>query len=146
MNRTSFSSIRSNVGARLLSATKVPLGWPSIKTLVPHRIRRKLRSTRSRLRSRQSPTSSITALQTSLSPADTINSLRSHQWSFYDGQYLLLAVVAIFSLCVMETPSPMTKTLIATLLMTSLVFPISRQFFLPFLPIATWLFYLYACQ
>ncbi|KZF21932.1 aureobasidin resistance protein Aur1 [Xylona heveae TC161] len=111
--------------------------------IVPHRFRRKLRS---KLRSRQSPASSLASLQTSFSPADTLRSLRAHRWSYNDGQYLLLIIIGIFSLCVIETIGPMAKTLISTLLLTSLILPVTRQFFLPFLPIAGWLVLFYACR
>jgi len=45
-----------------------------------------------------------------------------------------------------KTPGPFVKALVATLLMTSLTIPITRQFFLPFLPIAGWLILFYASQ
>ena len=118
------------------------LPWRTVKLLVPHRLRRKLRS---KLRNRQSPASSITTLQTSFSPADTLRSLQSHRWSLYDGQYLLLAILGIFSLCIIESPGTLVKTTVASLLLFSLVLPITRQFFLPFLPIAAWLIFFYAC-
>lgn len=122
---------------------KLPFSWPaSIPAIIPHRIRRKLRS---KIRSRQSPTSSLAALQTSWSPADTLQSLRKHRWSYYDGQYLLLLVLAIFSLCIIPSPGPLTKTAISALFLTSLILPITRQFFLPFTPIAGWLVLYYAC-
>lgn len=126
-----------------LGRGRLSMAWPTLPVLVPHRWRWKFRS---RLRSRQSPASSLTALQTSFSPADTIRSLRNHRWSLYDGQYLLLAVLAVFSLCVIETPGPMVETVIAILLLSSLVIPITRQFFLPFLPIASWLVLFYAAR
>lgn len=123
---------------------KIPFTWPSIPSfVVPHRMRRKLRS---QLRSRQSPASSLASLQTSWSPKDTIRSLRSHRWSFYDGQYLVLLILGIFSLCVIETPGALAKTTVSTLLIISLILPISRQFFLPFLPIASWLVLFYAAR
>jgi inositol phosphorylceramide synthase catalytic subunit len=40
----------------------------------------------------------------------------------------------------------MVKTLVATLLLGSLIIPVTRQFFLPFLPIASYLILFYACQ
>lgn len=40
----------------------------------------------------------------------------------------------------------MLKTLIATALMISLILPITRQFFLPFLPIGAWLVLWYSCK
>lgn len=130
---------------RFFSRTKVPLTWPTMPTILPHRLRRKFRSTKSKIRSRQSPASSITSLQTSFNPADTLKSLRTHQWSYYDAQYLLLAILGIFSLCVIQHPGPFVKTVVATLLMLVLLLPITRQFFLPFLPIAAWLIFFYAC-
>jgi membrane-associated phospholipid phosphatase len=45
-----------------------------------------------------------------------------------------------------KTPGPLVKSLVATLLLTSLTIPITRQFFLPFLPIAGWLILFYASQ
>lgn len=131
---------------RFFTRAKIPLSWPSIPAIVPHRLRRKFRSTRSKIRSRQSPTSHITSLQTSFNPANTLKSLRTHHWSYYDAQYLFLAVVGMFSLCIIQSPGPLVKFMVATLLMTSLVLPITRQFFLPFLPIAAWLVFFYGCQ
>lgn len=125
------------------STAHVQLPWRSIQLLVPHRWRRKLRS---KLRNRQSPASSITALHTSFSLTDTIRALQSHRWSLFDGQYLLLAFLGIFSLCVIQSPGPLVKTTVATLLLASVVFPITRQFFLPFLPIAAWLIFFYAAS
>lgn len=126
-----------------LSKAQSIVPWRSIQILVPHRLRRKLRS---KIRTRQSPASSITTLQTSFSPADTLRSLQSHRWTIYDGQYLILAIMGIFSLCIIESPGALAKFIVATLLLTSLVLPITRQFFLPFLPIAAWLIFFYACQ
>lgn len=119
---------------------------PSLPAILPHRLRRKFRSTRSKIRSRQTPSSSISALQTSFNPKDTLRSLRQHQWSVYDAQYIFLAIVGIFALCVIQSPGPMVKTAVATLLMLSLLLPITRQFFLPFLPIAAWLVFFFSCQ
>jgi len=118
----------------------------NIPSMLSHGLRRKLRSTRSKLRTRSTPTSNITTLQTSFSPAQTLRALRTHQWSVYDGQYCFLAILGIFSLCVMQHPGPLVKTLVAALIMTSLLLPITRQFFLPFLPIATWLILFYSAQ
>lgn len=141
MRQFSFGGEEST--QRFFSVVKIPLSWPSI----PIRIfRRRLRSTRSKIRSLQTPTSSIASLNTSLRPSDTIRALRTHRWSYYDAQYLFLAILAVFSLSVMQSPCPFVKTFIATLLMTSLVIPLTRQFFLPFLPILGWLCFLFACQ
>lgn len=122
---------------------QIQMPWRSFQLLVPHRMRRKIRS---KLRSRLSPTSSISTLKTSFSPVDTLRSLQSHRWTTYDFQYLLLLILGIFSLTVIQSPGPLAKTAIATLLLFSLLLPITRQFFLPFLPIAGWLIFFYACQ
>jgi hypothetical protein len=127
----------------VFAKSNIQLPWPTLKLLVPHRLRRKLRS---KLRNRQSPASSITTLQTSFSPADTLRSLQSHRWTVYDGQYLILAILGIFSLCIIESVGALVKTVVASLLLFSLVLPITRQFFLPFLPIAAWLIFFYACR
>ncbi|USP75099.1 hypothetical protein yc1106_02373 [Curvularia clavata] len=135
----------STTASDMLSRSSVP-GLSALPSLIPHRVRRKWRATRSRIRGRQSPTSSIASLETSFSPSDTLRSLRSHSWSIYDAQYLFLAIVAIFSLSVSEAPGPFAKTFIATLLMTGLCLPITRQFLLPLLPTLTWLFLFSSCK
>lgn len=117
------------------------LGWPSLPGF--HRVRRRFAS---RMRSGQSPTSNLATLETSFDPADTLRALRAHRWSYWDGQYLLLLILSIFTLCIIETPGAIVKTLISTLIITSLILPITRQFFLPFLPTILWLILFYACR
>jgi inositol phosphorylceramide synthase catalytic subunit len=141
-----FSTAGDDSTQRFFSTPKLPLAWPSLPVLVPHRLRRRFRSTRSKIRSMQSPTSSISSLNTSINPADTLRALRTHHWSYYDAQYLFLAIVAIFSLCVIQSPGPFTKTLVVAGIMTTLIIPLTRQFFLPFLPIAVYLLLFYSCQ
>ena len=134
-SRNDFQQTYANV--------KLPFSWPpSIPTIIPHRIRRKLRS---KVRSRQSPSSSLASLQTSYSPADTLHSLRTHKWSFYDGQYLILIILGIFSLCIIPSPGPLVKTAIATFIITALILPVTRQLLLPSLAIWMWLIFFYAC-
>ncbi|KAI9843072.1 MAG: Aureobasidin resistance protein Aur1 [Sclerophora amabilis] len=138
-----FPSWRDGGNATFTRA-KLPFALPSIPTsipvIIPHRIRRKLRS---KLRSRQSPASSLTSLETSYSPADTLRSLRAHRWSPYDLQYLVLLVLGIFSASISEVLWP---TVVTTLLAASLIFPITRQFFLPFLPVGCWLILFFSCR
>lgn len=123
--------------------TRLPFSWPSsIPALIPHRMRRKLRS---KVRSRQSPSSSFASIETSISPAKTLKALRAHRWSFYDGQYVILVILGIFTLCIIPSPGPVTKTGASTLLLASLIIPATRQFFLPLLPVITWLSFFYAC-
>lgn len=117
------------------------IGWPSVPGL--NRMRRKLGS---RMRSGQSPGSSLAKLQTSFKPEDTIRSLRAHKWTIYDCQYILLAVLGALCLSIMEYPGLILKTVVSTLLMISLILPITRQFFLPFLPVVAWLLLFFSCR
>lgn len=141
MRKSTFPS--RNDFQKTYSKFQLAFSWPpSIPTIIPHRIRRKLRS---KVRSRQSPSTSFVHLHTSYSPADTIDSLRLHRWSFYDGQYLILIILGIFSLCIIPSPGPLVKTALATLVMAALIIPVTRQFLLPSLAIWSWLILFYAC-
>ncbi|KAH9861740.1 hypothetical protein J1614_011493 [Plenodomus biglobosus] len=144
-NKSYLAFLDNSAAADMLSHTKVP-GLSALPSLIPHRVRRKWRATKSRIRSRQTPTSSIAGLETSISPSDTLRSLRTHPWSIYDAQYLFLAIVAIFSLSVSEAPGPFAKTFVAALLMSGLCLPITRQFLLPLLPTLTWLLLFSSCK
>lgn len=140
MRKSTFPS--RNDSQKTYSRFQLPFSWrPSIPTIIPHRIRRKLRS---KMRSRQSPSTSFGQLHTSYSPADTLEALRLHRWSFYDGQYLILIILGIFSLCITPSPGPLVKTLLATLIITALILPVTRQFLLPSLAIWSWLVFFYA--
>jgi hypothetical protein len=147
MTNKSYLAFLDNAptAADMLSRTKVP-GLSALPSFIPHRMRRKWRATKSRIHSRQSVTSSIASLETSISPSDTLRSLRTHPWSIYDAQYLFLAIVAIFALSVSEAPGPFAKTFIAGLLMTGLCLPITRQFLLPLLPTLTWVILFSNCK
>jgi inositol phosphorylceramide synthase catalytic subunit len=63
-----------------------------------------------------------------------------------DGHYLFLSIIGIFALSVIEAPGPIIKTLLATLLLTGLVIPISRQILLPALPVITWAVLFYSAR
>jgi inositol phosphorylceramide synthase catalytic subunit len=126
--------------ATTFTKAKLPFAWPSMLNPIPRRYRRRLRS---KFRSSQSPASSITSIETSFNPSDTLRALRQHRWSYYDGHYLILIIVAVFSLSISQAPGPIMKTAAAALLMLLLLMPITRQFFLPFLPTATWLIFFF---
>lgn len=117
--------------------------WRVIEMLNPRHIRRRIRSN---LRSRQSPASSITELNTSWSPILTLKSLNSHRWTTWDAQYALLATIFILSISLIESPGPLACTSLAVALLVSLVFPVACQFFLPALPIIAWLVLFYAMK
>ncbi|RPB11094.1 PAP2-domain-containing protein [Morchella conica CCBAS932] len=117
------------------------VGWPSIPGL--KRMKRKIGS---RMRSGQAPGSSLAALETSFDPRDTLKSLRAHKWSIYDGQYVFIIILGIFCLSIMEFPGPLIKTGVASLLMLAMLMPITRQFWLPFLPVVSWLVFFFSCR
>ncbi|KAL5120932.1 Phosphatidylinositol:ceramide phosphoinositol transferase (IPC synthase) [Pleosporales sp. CAS-2024a] len=144
-NKSYLAFLDNSQAADMLSRTTVP-GLSALPSFIPHRMRRKWRATKSRIRSRQSVTSSIAGLDTSFSPSDTIKALRTHPWSIYDAQYLFLAIVAIFALSVSAAPGPFAKTFVAGLLMTGLCLPITRQFLLPLLPTLTWILLFSSCK
>ena len=144
MKESLFGLLRHVLGSLFHPKSRLAFTLPSsVPVLIPHRIRRKLRS---RLRNRNSPSSTLTGLETSWNPADTLRALRRHHWSYYDAQYLLLIILGVFSLSIIETPGPLVKTAVAILLMTALIIPVTRQFWFPFVPIATWLIFFYSCQ
>lgn len=119
---------------------KLVISWPSLQTSGFGR------RFGSRMRSGQSPASNIAKLQTSFDPHDTLRALRAHRWSPYDAQYLVLAILGIFSLSVIEEPGALAKTFVAALLMTSLLLPVTRQFVLPALPVFSWLTLFFSCR
>lgn len=130
--------INTNVGSLKEKALPFsPIKWTSsLPNLMPNRLRRKIRS---RMRNRRSPSgAALSKLNTSFNPKDTLRALRAHRWSVYDSQYLLLMLIAVFCLSIMQA-SALFKTFMVAMLMLTLILPITRQFFLPFLPIATWL-------
>jgi hypothetical protein len=143
MGRTTSSKMpesnyyAASASSPTFSKAKLPFSWPSILNPIPRRYRRRLRS---KFRSAISPASSIAKIETSFDPRDTIKALRQHRWSYYDGQYLFLIILAIFSLSISQAPGPMMKCAAATALMAALLVPITRQFFLPALPILSWVF------
>jgi len=63
-----------------------------------------------------------------------------------DGQYIFITIIGIFALSVIISPGPIIKTLLATLLITGLVIPITRQFLLPALPVVTWAVLFYSAR
>ena len=92
------------------------------------------------------PVSSISTLSVSCSFSDALNSLYHHQWSFRDGHYFILANIIILALYIMGDVGMMLKGFIAVMLLFLLMLPVTSQFFLPFLPIATWLFLLFSSK
>ncbi|SAM80325.1 related to AUR1-inositol phosphorylceramide synthase [Ustilago bromivora] len=74
---------------------------------------------------------------------------RFRAWSPSKGErfkYAFLLLIALFSLFVMESPALPYKLIIPALYATTLLFPVSSQFFLPAAPIFAWLILFYSCK
>jgi hypothetical protein len=120
--------------------SRMAFWWPSLPSIIPHRLRRRIRS---RLRQGASPASSLASLQTSFDPFDAVKSLRQHRWTRWDLQYIMMVVLLSFSAYIIQMPGPFLKSIVGLLLCTGLVLPITRQFVLPCMPIFTWLIFFY---
>lgn len=74
---------------------------------------------------------------------------RFRAWSPSKGErfkYGFLLFIALFSLFVMESPGFPYKLIIPALYTTTLLFPVTSQFFLPAAPIFAWLILFYSCK
>ncbi|TKY86764.1 hypothetical protein EX895_004404 [Sporisorium graminicola] len=74
---------------------------------------------------------------------------RFRAWSPSKGErfkYGFLLFIALFSLFVMESPAFPYKLIIPALYTTTLLFPVTSQFFLPAAPIFAWLILFYSCK
>lgn len=134
-------AIHSPILSSPVYANKWPLNM--IPNPIPKHFRRKLRS---KLRARQSPASSVSSVETSLSPYDSLRLLKAHQWSLYDLQYLIPMVLILFSLSISPAPGLLQKFAMVAGYILLLLVPVTRQFFLPFLPIGTWLLFFFSCR
>ncbi|ODQ56351.1 PAP2-domain-containing protein [Saitoella complicata NRRL Y-17804] len=112
---------------------------PSIPS--PSRLSQKFRA-----RLAQTAPSELTGIETSFSPRVTIEKVKNHEYTIWDLQYVLLACLGVFSLCMIQKFGILFKLFVVTALGTALLIPITSQFFFPFLPIASWLVLFYACS
>ena len=135
----------------------LPLGKPKLariltKNLSFARLKRsssKQHDTRLHNRSKSKKTRSeivdITTLQTSLSFREGVRELRQHNFQPSDLQYLILAVLTLFSLWIAPS-APFTKTFSILAGLWLLFVPATRQFFKPSLPIWVWLLYFFCSR
>ena len=129
----------------------LPLRWPTtLAQLNP--IPQKFRQARKlRLKLRLHPTKShekaddITRLQTSFDAWASLRALRTRKWSFWDLQHVVTLGYIIFSLAILPS-APLLKTGAMVVLSALLLMPAPRQFFLPSLPIWTYLLYFFASR
>jgi hypothetical protein len=130
----------------------LPLRWPGTLAQlnpIPHKFRpgRKLRlrlrphgSSRSR-----DPSDDVTRLQTSFDVRRSLRALRTRRWSLWDLQYLVTFGYILFSLAILPS-APLLKAGVLAALAVILLMPITQQFFLPSLPIWTYLLYFFSSR
>ena len=88
----------------------------------------------------------LSRLESSLAIGLTMKRLARHRWRAGDGQYILLLVMAIGCFILIQSPGFIVKSLVAGLLGLALLLPITSQFFLPALPIFSWLVLFLSCR
>ncbi|KAK0218721.1 PAP2-domain-containing protein [Armillaria fumosa] len=81
-------------------------------------------------------------LDKSLSPKDTFTRLRKHEFTLSDSIYIFHAILAAFWLSFI--PSLILKFLIPVAFAVMLLIPLTCQFFLPAIPILTWVLTFFA--
>lgn len=98
-----------------------------------------------RIRAGARNASELTTISFSIRPGHTIDALRTHKWQRNDLQWVLLSGLLLFAFSIAEAPI-LFKLAFAALLSIVLLVPITSQFFLPFLPVATWLIFFFSCR
>jgi hypothetical protein len=130
----------------------LPLRWPGTLAQlnpIPHKFR-PVRKLRLRLRPHgssksQAQADDVTRLQTSFDVRRSLSALRTRRWSLWDLQYLVLFGYIVFSLAILPS-APLLKTGVLVVLGLVLLMPITQQFFLPSLPIWTYLLYFFSSR
>ncbi|KAK3376709.1 hypothetical protein B0T24DRAFT_648543 [Lasiosphaeria ovina] len=139
--------------ASFLGQTKPMLhfAWPGSFTLaqlnpIPQKYRpsRKLRL-RQKAKSSAAALDDVTRIETSFNVLDSLRALRLHKWRLYDLQHIVVLGYIIFSLCIMPS-APLIKTGAMVVLAALLLMPVTQQFFLPSLPIWTYLLYFFSSR
>jgi inositol phosphorylceramide synthase catalytic subunit len=140
----SFLAIQTN-------KPKLPFLWPASLNLshlnpIPHKYRpsRRLRM-RQKAKAAAGASDSITGLKTSFNVLDSIRALRRRKWRLYDLQHVVVFIYIIFSLCIIP-PAPLIKLAVLAVLALLLLMPVTQQFFLPSLPIWTYLLYFFSSR
>ncbi|KAF8273951.1 PAP2-domain-containing protein [Lactarius quietus] len=88
----------------------------------------------------------VARLDKSLDPRDTLRRLRQHSFTLSDLAYLIHIVNAAFWLVIMRVPVFPVKLLLPLLHIALLLVPFTSQFFLPALPVTTYLITFFSPQ
>lgn len=92
------------------------------------------------------PGSTLTRLETSWDLRKTFKHVRTRTYSKGDLQYLIMFVILLFCFIIARDPPPLARLALAVLLFLGVTIPIMKQFWLPFMPIGTWLILFYCCR
>ncbi|KZT20034.1 PAP2-domain-containing protein [Neolentinus lepideus HHB14362 ss-1] len=85
-------------------------------------------------------------LDKSLSPSDTIARLRQYTFTLSDSIYILHITLAAFWITLMQFPPFPFKLVIPILYAIFLLIPLTSQFFLPAIPVASWILTFYTSR
>lgn len=88
----------------------------------------------------------IGRLDKSLSPKDTLNRLRQHEFVLSDTVYIFQLALATFWITIMQSPSFPLKLMIPILYTIALLIPFTSQFFVPATPVFSWLLTFYSSR
>lgn len=83
--------------------------------------------------------SSLAKLETSWDPRISWEKVRRKRWTWGDWPYVLMVVSLTICLSILQTVPAFVRVLVALALFTLVSIPITSQFFLPAMPILTWL-------
>ncbi|KAK3941368.1 hypothetical protein QBC46DRAFT_104693 [Diplogelasinospora grovesii] len=130
---------------------KLPFLWPGSLKLahlnpIPHKYRpsRRLRM-RQKSKSNANAQDDITRLKTSFNVWESTRSLQRRQWRLYDLQHVVVFGYILFSLYILP-PAPLIKLAVLMGIALVLLLPITQQFFVPSLPIWTYLLYFFSSR
>lgn len=87
----------------------------------------------------------VTKLKTSFDVRSSLKALRTRRWTLWDLQHLVCFGYIVFSLAILPS-APLVKMGALVVLGVLLLMPITQQFFLPSLPIWTYLLYFFASR
>lgn len=88
----------------------------------------------------------VARLDKSLSPRDTLQKLRQHEFTLSDAVYIFHVINATFWITVMQSPAFPSKLLIPILYTIGLLIPFTSQFFVPATPVFAWLLTYYSAR
>ena len=130
----------------------LPLRWPGALAQlnpIPHKYRPNARKLRLRMPKSGSKgrdqIDDVTRLKTSFNAWESLSALRTRRWTLWDLQHVAWMWCFFFSLAILPS-APLLKTGAVVVLSVLLLMPITQQFFLPSIPIWTYLLYFFSSR